>query len=111
MAGYLQAWRSNEPDDIRALFAEDAQLRFEPWTKPFTGHDEIVAEWLRRQDEADSFTFSWDVAGIDGGRAFIQAETGYTGGRHYSNLWVIDLAADGRATAFTEWWMDRSQTS
>lgn len=108
---YLVAWRSNEPDDIRSLFTEDAEVRFEPWTTPFTGHDAIVAEWLRRQDEPDSFTFTWDVAGVDGDRAFVQAETAYTGGRSYSNLWVIDLADDGRARSFVEWWMDRSKTS
>lgn len=111
ISGYLRAWRSNEPDDIRAIFTEDAVMRFEPWTKAYTGHEEIVSEWLRRQDEPDSFTFSWDVSGIDGQRAFVEAETVYSGGRHYSNLWVIDLADDGRARGFTEWWMDRSKSS
>ena len=26
-------------------------------------------------------------------------------GTAYANLWVIRLAEDGRASAFTEWWM------
>jgi hypothetical protein len=35
----------------------------------------------------------------------------YEGGSTYSNLWVIRLDAEGRARAFTEWWMDQSDSS
>ena len=25
----------------------------------------------------------------------------------YSNIWVIKLAPDGRATSYTEWWVEK----
>ena len=109
--GYLTAWRSNEPEDIRALFTPDAEYLNEPWTAPLRGHDAIVEDWLKRRDEPDSFTFTWDVTAIDGATAFIQAETAYASGPTYSNLWVIRLEDDGRAASFTEWWMDQSDPS
>lgn len=111
MDGYLTAWTSNEPDDIRALFTPDAEYRTEPWSSPMQGVDQIVAGWVERKDEPDTFAFAWDVAGIDGSRAFVQAQTDYRDGRTYSNLWVIDLDDTGRARSFTEWWMDQSSPS
>ncbi|WBU38101.1 nuclear transport factor 2 family protein [Homoserinibacter sp. YIM 151385] len=112
VARYVRAWRSNDADDIRGLFTEDAEVRTDPWKPPTVGHDAIVAEWLGRRDEPGSWGF--EVGRIDraGDRAFIEAETRYPEkGTVYSNLWVVDLAPDGRAVAFTEWWMDQADPS
>jgi hypothetical protein len=109
--GYLRAWASNEPDDIRALFTDDAEYRTEPWVPPTVGSDAIVAQWLERSDEPGTFSFRAEIAGIDGARGFVQGVTNYSSGTVYSNLWVIDLAEDGRARSFTEWWMDQSDKS
>ena len=109
--GYLRAWESNDPDDIRALFTDDAEYRTEPWKAPVAGSDAIVADWLERRDEPGSFTFEWDVLAVDGPLAFVQGVTRYSSGTDYSNLWVIALGDDGRAPAFTEWWMDQSKAS
>jgi hypothetical protein len=39
----------------------------------------------------------------------VQGRTDYRGdSRSYDNLWIIQLAGDGRATAFTEWYMPRA---
>lgn len=111
MEGYLRAWRSNDPADIGALFTDDGEYRTEPWLAALVGPEAIIRAWLERADEPDSFDFTWEIAGIDGSRAFIDAETRYREGREYSNLWVIDLAPDGRARAFTEWWMDQNEPS
>ena len=109
--GYLRAWASNEPADIRALFTEDAEYRTEPWLPPAQGVDAIVAQWVERSDEPGTFAFRAEIVGIDEGRGFVQGVTTYDSGTVYSNLWVIDLAEDGRARAFTEWWMDQSEKS
>ena len=42
---------------------------------------------------------------IEGDRAIITGVTRYADGKTYSNLFVIDLAEDGRCWAFTEWYM------
>jgi ketosteroid isomerase-like protein len=109
--GYLSAWRWNDPDEIRVLFTPDAVYRTDPWVTPWEGRDAIVAGWLDRADDPDTFTFTWELAGIDGNRAFVQAETRYEHGPTYSNLWVIDLDEQGGARSFTEWWMDQSDES
>jgi len=46
---------------------------------------------------------------LDGGRAFVQGRTDYReDSRSYDNLWIIQLTGDGRATAFTVWYMPRT---
>lgn len=111
MAGYLRAWESNEPADIRALFTDDAVLRNEPYTAPFIGTDAIVAEWLRRRDDSGSYTFDWQTLSVTDEVAIITGTAAYASGPTYSNLWVIRLGEDGRANEFTEWWMDQSNPS
>lgn len=38
----------------------------------------------------------------------MQGLTTYRGNsRSYDNLWIIQLTADGRASSFTEWYMQR----
>ncbi|MHA6668990.1 nuclear transport factor 2 family protein [Homoserinimonas sp. A447] len=108
---YRRAWESNEPDDIRALFTEDAEYFTEPWEQPWRGHDDIVAQWLKARDEPGDTTFSWEVVAVDGDTGVIRAITPYTGRATYHNVWVIRFANDGRATSFTEWWMAQNPTS
>jgi hypothetical protein len=111
MSGYRRAWQSNDPDDIRGLFTEDALYRVEPWSEPWRGQDAIVENWLARRDEPETTTFSWSALVVTDDIAVVQGETVYVSDATYSNLWVIRLDADGRATEFTEWWMDQARPS
>ncbi|HEY9477764.1 MAG TPA: nuclear transport factor 2 family protein [Microbacteriaceae bacterium] len=105
MAGYRSAWESNDPDDIRALFTEDAEYYTEPFAEPWRGHDEIVKGWLEARDEPGDTSFEWVPLVVTPELAVVQATTVYIAERTYSNLWVIRFAPDGRAREFTEWWM------
>jgi hypothetical protein len=113
LAGYEQAWASNDPDDIRALFTDDAEYRTAPWRDPWRGVDEIVENWLERRDEPDTYTFRWEVLDASPRRHFVRGETTYLGDEpsRYSNLWIVELAPNGRARGFTEWWMNQASTS
>lgn len=108
---YENAWKTNEPDDIRALFTGDAAYYTRPWGDPWAGTDAIVAGWLEARDEPGTYEFEWEIAGVDGDRVFVDARTDYSpnedlpDGRIYRNLWVVDLDKDGRARSFTEWYM------
>jgi uncharacterized protein (TIGR02246 family) len=109
---YVAAWRSNEPDAIGALFTDDAMYLASPSSEPAVGRKTIVAWWLEHADGPDDATFSFDVVGVDGPRAFVQGVTTYRATddhpeRTYDNLWVIDLTDDGRAESFTEWYIRR----
>lgn len=103
---YRTAWESNEPEDIRALFTEDAEYRTEPYAPAWTGHEAIIDGWLEAADEPGETTFEWELLGEQDGTAFVQGRTVYAGGPTYANLWVVRLAGDGRASSFTEWYMD-----
>src|SRR4051812_7195223 len=103
---YRTAWTSNEPDDIRALFTEDAEYRYHPWDEPLTGHEAIVAGWLDSKDEPGDWTFEWEPVAEQGRIGVVEGRTVYRNGPSYRNLWVVELAEDGRAARFTEWYME-----
>ncbi len=105
MDGYQRAWESNDPADIRALFTEDAEYRTRPQAEPWRGQDEIVAGWIEHRDEPGDATFEWDTVAVTHGTAVVRGVTDYADGDRYHNLWVIEMADDGRARSFTEWWM------
>jgi len=105
MNGYLKAWDSNEPDDIRALFTDDAEYLTAPFEPARVGVEAIVAGWLEDQDQAGDHTFEWHELAHEGDLAFVNGDTTYDSGRRYANLWVIRFADDGRASSFTEWYM------
>jgi ketosteroid isomerase-like protein len=105
LQGYLRAWDSNDPEHIGRLFTDDAVYYTAPFRKPWRGRDAIVQGWIDRKDEQGDWTFRHEVLGIDGDVAFVRGWTGYKTDSDYSNLWVIRLADDGRASEFIEWWM------
>ena len=111
MDGYLRAWHSNAPGDIRALFTENAEYRTEPWAEPWRGVDAIVTGWLERQDPPQAAEFSWSIIAETDVVTVVEGRTDYRDGPTYSNLWVVGFDADGRAHTFTEWWMDQSKPS
>lgn len=105
LVAYERAWTSNDREDIEALFTEDARYFTAPFRKPWEGRDEIVEGWLERRDEPGRWHFASEVLSIADDLAFVQGRTEYEDEDDYSNLWIIRLAEDGRASEFTEWWM------
>ncbi|MBT2513842.1 nuclear transport factor 2 family protein [Arthrobacter sp. ISL-30] len=135
MNRYIAAWQSNDPADIRALFTEDALYSTRPNDEsPWRGQEQIVQRWIAAGDSPEDWTFEWKLLCVDrgganhdhgegftdtagygaeaghdvGGTAFVQGVTTYfNGSPTYDNLWIIKLTGDGRASAFTEWFMAR----
>ncbi len=106
MDGYVRAWNSNDPAEIEALFTEDAEYRTEPHSPPWRGRDEIVRDWLARQDAPGETTFEWRPIAVTEEVAVVQGVTRYPR-QTFSNLWVIRLDGEGRCREFTEWWMEQ----
>ena len=105
---YRTAWASNDPDDIRAMFTEDATYAGSPFDEtPWTGHDGIVAGWLENEDTVGQWSFDGAALAYDPEKriGFIEGRTQYSDGPLYANLWVVHFADDGRATSFVEWYM------
>jgi hypothetical protein len=101
---YLDAWRSNDADDIRALFTEEATYAGSPLDpRPWVGREAIVEGWLRHRDEPGSWQFEGAPLAFADGIGLVQGRTDYTDGSVWANLWVIRFAEDGRASSFVEW--------
>lgn len=111
VAAYRRAWESNEEADIRAAFTDDAVYHPDPATSPpARGIDAIVAGWLENADAPGSTLFESSVLAVDGELAVIRCVSTYVEHdppRVYDNLFVVRLAADGRATEYTDWWIER----
>ena len=112
VGGYVEAWSSNDPAAIGALFTEDTAYHTEPYSQPWRGRDEIVRHWLARKDEPGETRLRWHPLSVGDKLAVLQRTTVYRDPpRTYSNLWVIRLDAEGRCTEFTEWWMQHPDAS
>ena len=110
---YVRAWTSNEPDDIRAVFTDDAVYKGRPDDpEPVVGLDAIVADWVENP-ETSQWSFEYEVIGVDGDLIFVQGRTDYPEEDRpvFFNLWVVRLAPDGRASDFTEWFMEPRKQS
>jgi uncharacterized protein (TIGR02246 family) len=105
---YKHAWSSNAPEDIAALFTEDALYYTGPFDSPWKGREMIVKDWLGRKDEPDSYTFRYEVLALGDDLGVVRGWTEYTTlGKHYSNIWLIRFGEQGRCREFTEWWMKK----
>lgn len=108
---YLDAWRTNDPDSIRALFAPDATYRSGAGDlEPAVGIDEIIARWNEERDAPGTWSYSGDVDLQTTRAAVIRGVTTYTEGPKsgtYVNVWLVRFADDGRASEFQDWWFQR----
>jgi SnoaL-like domain len=103
---YVRAWGSNEPEEIGDLFTEEAEYYTAPFREPWRGRRAIVRGWQERREPPDTWTFEYEVAGVDGDTGFVRGRTEYSSGEGiFANLWLVRLDRDGRASEFVEWWM------
>ena len=103
---YVEAWRSNDPAEIGDLFTQEAEYFTAPYREPWRGREAIVRGWQGRPEPPDTWTFQFEVAGVDGDTGFVRGRTDYTTGEGtFANLWLIRLDDEGRAFEFVEWWM------
>ena len=113
MHRYVEAWRSNDPETIGALFTDDATHRYDPFQEPpITGRQAIVESWLETPDEPGTWEMRYEALAVNGDLGVVRCWTTYAaaqsdGGRGYSNIFVVRLDTDGRCGDFTEWYMKR----
>ena len=107
VAGYVAAWESNDPEQIGALFTDDAVYLTAPDAEPRRGREAIVAGWLEDLDDPGTWSFDWSILDEHDDFVVVQGRTEYPAEKDYLNLWIIRLAEDGRATEYTEWYMPR----
>lgn len=121
--GYVEAWRTNDREQIAALFSTDARYRYHPYDEWIQGREAVVSSWLGEADgeEAsaplapDLWAAEYRAVAVDGEVAVATGSTRYfvePGGpvdRTYDNCFVLSFDADGRCKEFTEWYVRRPQ--
>ena len=108
---YIAAWLSYDADDIRELFSEDAEYRYQPWADPVIGRDAIVGDWLENPDAAGTYSAHYAPYAVDGDKAVAVGESRYThpdGSLRtlYHNAYLLRFDEDGRCSSFTEMFME-----
>ncbi len=114
--GYVEAWRTYEPERIGALFAEGAEYRYHPWDEPVRGREAIVRSWVSPQgdasgrDEPGTCDARYEPYSVEGDRAVAVGASVYFApdgsvAQRYRNVFLLRFAPDGRCLSFTEWFM------
>ena len=108
--GYSQAWGTYDPDQIGALFSEDAIYCYDPFQEPVRGREALVADWIKDRDEAGTYEGRYRPILVAGDQAVARGYSRYfdTNGavqREYDNLFLLRFDADGRCAEYREWYM------
>jgi uncharacterized protein (TIGR02246 family) len=107
---YFAAWVSNDPEDVAALFTEDAVYAVSPFAEPWVGRDEIVRRWTSgRQEDVEHAS---EVLAVDGdvvvAHWHVRARTeGEASVREWDGLLLLRFASDGRCAEHREWYAVR----
>lgn len=103
VAGYEQAWRDGDLEQVGQLFTEDARYRPSPYEPPEIGLAAIREFWL--DDEGKAFTMTSDVVAVEGHTAVVRVDVDYAppNEQQYRDLWLLRFADDGRVADFEEW--------
>jgi hypothetical protein len=122
LARYIAAWKSYDPAQIAALFADDCQHRYTPFDAPQIGKQAIVDSWLANRDAPDTYDARYETLMIDGDRAVTHGRTWYfAAGKaagtaagtaaEFANIWVLRFNARGECCEFTEWYFERGDAA
>ena len=108
--GYSHAWGTYDPEEIGALFSEDAVYHYDPFQEPVRGREAIVADWLKDRDEAGTYEGRYRPVLVAGDEAAARGYSRYfdTNGAvrdEYDNLFLLRFDADGRCAEYREWYM------
>jgi hypothetical protein len=114
--GYERAWRAAATETLGTLFSEGARYRQSPYADPVVGLAAIASMWEAERSGPDEiFTMTREVVAVEGdtGVARVVVRYGDPVEQEYTDLWVVQLDADGRCRDFEEWayWPDRSWTA
>lgn len=107
---YVAAWKSYDPQEIGALFAQDARYRVRPWdddAEAVRGRAAIVADWLESPDEPGSFEAAYRPWAIDDDRAVAVGTTRYLATddapeTEFHNVFLLRFDDDGRCVELTD---------
>jgi uncharacterized protein (TIGR02246 family) len=109
---YFAAWVSNDPDEVAALFSEDARYWTGPFVEPWVGRDVITKRWTGGGKE--DVEHSSEVLGVEGdvGVAHWSVRTRGPGAAvivEMDGILVITFDEQGRCREHREWFASRER--
>jgi hypothetical protein len=108
---YIEAWKSNDPGQIAALFTDACPYRFYPYDEPTVGGAAIAAAWLEKPDEPGSFQATYRTIAVDDDLVVAQGESlYYSDGRlseAFDNIFVMTFDDAGLCSSFVEYYVRR----
>jgi hypothetical protein len=108
---YVLAWAANDAKAIGDLFADDARYYTHPFRDPWVGRDQIVRGWMDDPDAPGSWSADYGPVAVYEKTGVVRGKTTYfnkdgSTRTEYANIYVIEFDDDGRATEFTEFFME-----
>ena len=108
---YFEAWVSNDPGDVEALFTRDAVYWTGPFAEPRIGVEDIVAAWLGGPQE--EVEYAYEPLAVEGelGIAHWRVVSRRDGAKErdeYDGILAITFAPDGRCVEHREWFSHRT---
>lgn len=111
---YFSAWASNDPNDVAALFADDAEYSWGPFREPALGREAIVRAWVDGGAPPGLRT-SFEPVAVAGDRGVAHWTASFRspdgGTTELDGILVIDLDESGRCTLHREWFDRREVPS
>jgi hypothetical protein len=107
---YVEAWKSYDPQQIGALFAEDVQYRHHPQDEPVRGRTAVVNDWTEEKDDPGTYDAKYEPAAIDGDTYVARGHSDYFDDQgnlidQFLNVYFVKFNDAGEATEFTEYWI------
>lgn len=112
--GYVEAWKTYDPDKIAALFADDVEYRYHPNDQGddvLHGRAAVVANWLENKDPEGTVDAKYSPLAIDGDTYVAHGHSDYFDGPggplrdQYFNVYECRFNDKGECTLFIEYWI------
>lgn len=101
---YERVWRTPGTGALRTIFTEDVRYLPSPWAEPVVGLLDLATFWeAERKGPDEEFTMVSEVVAVERERAVVRVAVDYGTGSRWRDLWVVELADDGRCRSFEEW--------
>jgi hypothetical protein len=106
---YFAAWRSNDPEEVGALFAPDAVYAYGPFRDEARGRDEIVRRWVEGGTQPGLRT-AFEPLAVEGERGVAHWQVSFDDGdgrTEIDGILVLDFDGRGRCVLHREWYDTR----
>jgi hypothetical protein len=108
---YVDAWRSNDPEMIGALFTVDVTYRYYPYSVPLEGRDAVVRSWLANPDEPGTWEAHYMPFAVEDNKVVATGTSRYFAHdgqteRIYDNCFLIEFDGNNRCRTFTEFFVE-----